>query len=654
MIIRKKVKTKLRCNILKCFGLSTGICIATAQMMKTSKSGESEELFLKFIDKLMAEPLARTVVVFTSQESHIRNLLKAADKRGVNRNIQWVGSDAWGNVVWLKELQHLANNAITVSPKSHHLKEFEDYFTSLTPESNTRNRWFKEYWQVHFKCSLNSTLNKRYSVHCNNTMKLTPSNSNIDMRVASAIDAVNVFAHAIDAMHADLCSGYKGVCDSMENISGPSLLRYIRNVSFLGSTGFEVHFDHHGDVEGRYDIMHFKKQGRAYRNTAIGEWAEKLKMNRLKETGFDTVTSSCVKKCSANEITIPVKGKESCCTECKECSGRSYVLNATKCVHCAPGYWPDGKTCKAIQVSYFGIHFIYSVPTMILAGTGVLLTVFVIVMLAKNDKTPIVKASGREMAYLILVGILISFLHTFIVIIKPSDIMCIVRFFTCSIAFSICYAAIFIKTNRISRIFNRRNIARRPILILPTSQLVLVLGVVCVQVLFLLMLALLRTPKAVTFYPTLSSVYLECTVNDLDFGLSQVYNFALILVCTLYAFKTRKIPSNFNEAKFIAFAMYCTCVIWLAFLAIYFMRPSSMERSLILCISVALVAYVLLGTLFGPKVYILLFKPHRNVRRPVTSLSLSSINQAIRCPKCAYVAVNLSVERDSDAANNSR
>lgn len=32
----------------------------------------------------------------------------------------------------------------------------------------------------------------------------------------------------------------------------------------------------------------------------------------------------------------------------------------------------------------------------------------------------------------------------------------------------------------------------------------------------------------------------------------------------------RNLPENFNEAKFIGFTMYTTCIIWLAFLAIYF------------------------------------------------------------------------------------
>lgn len=41
-------------------------------------------------------------------------------------------------------------------------------------------------------------------------------------------------------------------------------------------------------------------------------------------------------------------------------------------------------------------------------------------------------------------------------------------------------------------------------------------------------------------------------------------------MCTLYAFKTRKIPANFNEAKYIGFTMYSTCIVWLAFVPIYF------------------------------------------------------------------------------------
>ena len=102
-------------------------------------------------------------------------------------------------------------------------------------------------------------------------------------------------------------------------------------------------------------------------------------------------------------------------------------------------------------------------------------------------------------------------------------------------------------------------------------------------------------------------------MNDSSFLISQVYNMVLISVCTFYAVKTRKVlssilqrvfipiclsfknykilfknlsrefafifqvPENFNEAKFIGFTMYTTCIIWLAFIPIYFGTGNTFE-----------------------------------------------------------------------------
>jgi len=65
-------------------------------------------------------------------------------------------------------------------------------------------------------------------------------------------------------------------------------------------------------------------------------------------------------------------------------------------------------------------------------------------------------------------------------------------------------------------------------------------------------------------------VAIIATTKDQWFLLSLVYNMFLIVVCTVYAVKTRKIPENFNESKHIGFTMYTTCVIWLGFVPIYF------------------------------------------------------------------------------------
>ena len=94
------------------------------------------------------------------------------------------------------------------------------------------------------------------------------------------------------------------------------------------------------------------------------------------------------------------------------------------------------------------------------------------------------------------------------------------------------------------------------------------------------------------------------------------YPIFLLIICTIYAILTRKIPEAFNESKYIGFTMYTTCIIWLAFVPIYFSTANNIEiRLATMCFSVSLSATVSLVCLFTPKMYIILAHPERNVRQ---------------------------------------
>ncbi len=88
---------------------------------------------------------------------------------------------------------------------------------------------------------------------------------------------------------------------------------------------------------------------------------------------------------------------------------------------------------------------------------------------------------------------------------------------------------------------------------------------------------IVQPPEAALFYPEPRQVVLRCNVPDQWFLVSLVYDTALIVLCTVFAIKSRKVPENFNEAKFIGFTMYTTCIIWLAFVPIYFGTGSDFQ-----------------------------------------------------------------------------
>lgn len=86
-------------------------------------------------------------------------------------------------------------------------------------------------------------------------------------------------------------------------------------------------------------------------------------------------------------------------------------------------------------------------------------------------------ASGRELCYVLLSGILCCYAMSFVILAKPTVETCAIMRVGLGLCLSICYSAIFTKTNRISRIFNRGvKSIKRPVYTSPISQVAIALG----------------------------------------------------------------------------------------------------------------------------------------------------------------------------------
>lgn len=95
----------------------------------------------------------------------------------------------------------------------------------------------------------------------------------------------------------------------------------------------------------------------------------------------------------------------------------------------------------------------------------------------RYNKTPVIKASGRELCYMLLTGILCCYCMSFIILAPPNILSCASLRIGIGLCLSICYSAIFIKTNRISRIFNQGvKSIQRPLYTSPISQVAISSG----------------------------------------------------------------------------------------------------------------------------------------------------------------------------------
>ncbi|RXM97774.1 Metabotropic glutamate receptor 7 [Acipenser ruthenus] len=397
--------------------------------------------------------------------------------------------------------------------------------------------------------------------------------------------------------------------------------------------GTSVVFNKNGDAPGRYDLFQYQITNTStpgYR--PIGQWTDYLQLNvedmQWAEGIREIPSSVCNLPCKAGERKKKVKGMP-CCWHCEKCVGYQYQADETSCKLCDYNMHPnENRTgCQPIPIIKLEWHSPWAVIPVFLAMLGIIATIFVMATFIRYNDTPMVRACGRELSYVLLTGIFLCYIITFLMIAEPNIAVCSFRRIFLGLGMCISYAALLTKTNRIFRIFEQgKQSVTAPRLISPTSQLAITSSLISVQLLGVLIWFVVDPPNIITDYdeqktmnPNQARGILKCDITDLQIICSLGYSILLMVTCTVYAIKTRGVPENFNEAKPIGFTMYTTCIVWLAFIPIFFGTAQSAEKLYIqtttLTISMNLSASVALGMLYMPKVYIIIFHPELNVQK---------------------------------------
>ncbi|XP_029477212.2 metabotropic glutamate receptor 4-like [Oncorhynchus nerka] len=614
-----------------------GVCISqSVKIPREPKLGE----FDKVIRRLSENPNARVVILFANEDD-IRRILQAAKMANQTGHFIWVGSDSWGSKISpILNQEEMAEGAVTILPKRQPIRGFDRYFISRTLDNNRRNIWFAEFWENNFQCKLSRHALKKGSgiKKCTNHERIGKDSSyEQEGKVQFVVDAVYAMAHALHNMHKELCPGKVGLCSKMETINGTMLLKFIRNVNFTGIAGTPVIFNVNGDAPGRYEIYQYQMQHNTTEYKIIGHWADQLHLEtkemRWPGGTWQVPQSICSQPCHPGERMKTVKGVP-CCWHCERCDGYQYQADTYSCKMCRFDLRPNENhtACEAIPIIKLEWSSPWAVIPVLIAVLGIMATMFVVATFIRYNDTPIVKASGRELSYVLLTGIFLCYATTFLMISAPDVGICSLRRIFLGLGMSISYAALLTKTNRIYRIFEQGKMSvSAPRFISPASQLVITFSLISVQLLGVCIWFGVDPSQAIIDYedqrtsnPDMSRGVLKCDISDLSLICLLGFSMLLMVTCTVYAIKTRGVPETFNEAKPIGFTMYTTCIVWLAFIPIFFGTSHSTEKMYIqtttLTISVSLSASVSLGMLYMPKVYVVLFHPEQNVPKRKRSL----------------------------------
>lgn len=604
-----------------------GLCIANKKKLPAFPT---EGDYLKTIQELQQTRKANSngkvdvVVLFCIQRDN-RGLVQAANKMLKNgEKFYWLASNSWGDRKEVTDgAEEAGNGAITINYIEGKVNRFKEYFLNLKPSNNKYGPWFDEFFQETLTCKLvNSSRPLNYPRECLLSDSLPQDLDIAPVRVV--MNAVYAVTHALNNMHRELCSGKSGLCEEMKHLKREKFLIYLKNVTFQdASLSSKVTFNQNGDVDGDYNILNFKKVKEKFRHVVVGNWSGALSKDgnikghiNLDERQIlwgvgkiKTPQSYCSKLCSSKQITVPELVNARCCWRCESCQSKDIIRNNT-CSVCSQGSIPNQNltVCVQLPVIFPSWSDIRAKVLTAVASVGIVSTITTALFFVINRRHRVIKASGRELTVILFMGVVSCYVSVLVHFMKPTNILCGVRRFADSVSMTMCYAPVLLRTNRIYRIFKAaQKSVRRPSFVSPISQMLVAIGITGVQCLITMIWVLSKPPNAVNSYSHKDYVILECSTDDFNVAINLCFNAILMFVSTVFAFRTRNFPRNFNEAKYIGVTMYLSCSVWVIFLPCYLNAANSIYKSYFLCSSLFLIGTVTLLGLLVPKIFLVYF-----------------------------------------------
>ena len=602
------------------------ICIA--QRLKLA-AFPSEDDYDKIVKRLNDEPRANAVVMFVDVRD-TREILKALNRSKITRRFYWIGSDGWGNNLnALESFESFVEGAITITQLDEPVEGFNEYFENLNvsdPSNHRNNTWLKKFWQSHFHCDPPG-IHPYFGKNCSGNESLS-SKPFPRAPVQTVVNAVYAMAHALhNCFNESACS--------QTQVDRETLRDYLKNVTFKSrGNGEELKFDKHQELRRNHSIQTFRKYNGSYRYIRVGSYgANSLVLDLSRLVWTQQNQSVCSDACQ-NGYYRQRKGHHDihCCWKCEACKPREIVndINNT-CYKCPFGMVPDVNQSRCMELpTVNAMSDPASKALLAISVFGLMFVIITAIIFFKHSYVPLIKASSRELSGIILLGLALLFIFPWLLFAKPTSSLCICQPLIMGVALSSCYAPLFMKILRIYRIFKTaRKSAGKPILISPASQVLIAVGLITIQLLFSLISFFPTPPEPVSReIDNAQSLFLQCSMGKDVFATLLSYNMFLMVLCTVMAFKTRKFPRNFNEAKYIGFTMYFTCFVWIIFFPSYLSRGNGLGRLIAECTAVILVGWITLIGLFGPKICHLVFGDHLTSTTDQLAVTNNTVSQA--------------------------
>ncbi|XP_066541472.1 extracellular calcium-sensing receptor-like [Hoplias malabaricus] len=599
-----------------------GICVEYSEAFhRTDPRSKIER-----VANVIRSSTARVIVAFMAS-GDIRVLLEELVKNPP-RPLQWIGSETWiMNTGFLRF--NMCAGAIGFGVPRSMIPGLREFLLDLSPSQALKSPLLTELWESSFSCSLRGS--SEVMRECDGSEDMcalqNPYTDTSQLRITNMVyKATYAIAHAI---HGVIC--IERNCDKSIQFAPWQILDQLKRVNFTTKNGYQVTFDVNGDPVAVYELINWQVQkDGALDFVTVGlcdyskpKGQEFSIIRAISWVGGQTEVpvSLCSDSCPPGTRKAVQKGKPICCYDCIPCaegeiSNRTDSLN---CMQCPPEFWPSAKrdSCLPKPLEFLSWGDTLSIILTAFSVAGAFIAMCVAAVFYRYRTSPIVRANNSELSFLLLFSLTLCFLCSLTFIGQPSEWSCMLRHTAFGITFVLCISCVLGKTIVVLMAF-RATLPGSNVMkwFGPPQQRLSVLFFTLIQVVICVVWLTTSPPfpfKNLKHYK--ERIILECGLGSaVGFWAVLGYIGFLAFFCFVLAFLARKLPDNFNEAKFITFSMLIFCAVWVTFIPAYVSSPGKF--------TVAIEIFAILASSFGlficiftPKCFIIMFRPEQNTKK---------------------------------------